>query len=98
FSATAECAAASHPMVRLFTVPRLKAEAPTNNVDGKWGECTPASVSNFSAVAYYFARDLQKALEVPIGVIHTSWGGSPAEVWMSEDALASNPEYQRDIL
>ena len=98
FSPETECAAASNPMIRLFTVPKLKAEAPTNNVPGKWSECTPAGASNFSAVAYYFARDLQKALEVPVGMIHTSWGGSPAEVWMSEQVLSSNPEYKRDIL
>jgi sialate O-acetylesterase len=98
FSAQTECAGASHPMVRLFTVTKLKADAPTNNVVGSWTECMPATVSNFSAVAYYFARDLQKALEVPVGVIHSSWGGSPAEVWMSEKVLASNPEYKRDIV
>ena len=52
----------------------------------------------FSAVAYYFARDLQKALGVPVGVIHTSWGGSPAEVWIREEVMARDKEYKRDIL
>ena len=55
-------------------------------------------MTNFSAVAYYFGRDLQKAIGVPIGIVHSSWGGSPAEVWMSEKVLSSNPEYKRDIL
>lgn len=73
--------------LRLYTVPKLKAERPTNNVHASWQVCQPSATSNFSAVAYYFARDLQKALGVPVGIIHTSWGGSPAEVWMSEEVL-----------
>jgi sialate O-acetylesterase len=93
-----EIAKTENPMVRLYTVPKLKAAKPTNNVNASWIECRPSTTSNFSAVAYYFARDLQKALGVPVGIIHTSWGGSPAEVWMSEDILADNPDYKRDIL
>ena len=93
-----EIPAATNPMLRLYTVPKLKADEPKNDVSASWQECHPETVSNFSAVAYYFARDLQKALKVPVGVIHTSWGGSPAEVWMSERVLAANPDYKRDIL
>jgi sialate O-acetylesterase len=55
-------------------------------------------VPGFSAVAYYFARDLQKALGVPVGVIHTSWGGSPAEVWIREQLMKDDKDYKRDIL
>ena len=88
----------ANPRFRLFTVPKLKSNEPTNNVKAAWLLCGPESVPGFSAVGYYFGRDLQKALNVPVGVIHTSWGGSPAEVWMSEKTLASNPEYQRDIV
>jgi sialate O-acetylesterase len=88
----------ANPHIRLFTVPKLKLNAPTNNVNARWQECEPDAVRSFSAVAYYFARDLQKALGVPVGVIHTSWGGSPAEVWMSRRVLSGNPEYQRDVL
>ena len=98
FSSAPDIAAAANPMIRLFTVPKLKLNAPTNNVNGAWQLCEPATVPTFSAVAYYFARDLQKALGVPVGIIHTSWGGSPAEVWMSEAALAADPEFKRDIL
>ena len=93
-----DIASSANPLIRLYTVPKLKADAPTNNVFASWRECTPETVPNFSAVAFYFARDLQRALKVPVGVIHTSWGGSPAEVWMSERVLAGNPDYQRDIL
>jgi sialate O-acetylesterase len=53
---------------------------------------------NFSAVAYYFGRDLQESLKVPIGLIHTSWGGSPAEVWIREQIMAENPLYKAEIL
>src|SRR5262249_10226602 len=91
-------AASANGGLRLYTVPKLKANAPTNNVPSSWQECSPSSTPGFSAVAYYFARDLQKALGVPVGIIHTSWGGSPAEVWMSEQALSANPDFKRDIL
>ncbi|MEW6156186.1 MAG: sialate O-acetylesterase [Verrucomicrobiota bacterium] len=89
---------AANPHLRLFTVPKLKANEPMPDIKSSWVECNSQSVSNFSAVAYYFARDLQKALRVPVGIIHTSWGGSPAEVWMSRDVLEKNPDYKGAIL
>ena len=98
FESTNDIARAANSNIRLFTVPKLKAESPTNNVPASWLECNPQSAANFSAVAYYFGRDLQKARGVPVGLIHTSWGGSPAEVWMSEPVLQSNPRYKREIL
>lgn len=88
----------ANPQIRLFTVPKLKLNTPTNNINATWQVCGPESVLHFSAVAYYFARDLQAALKVPVGVIHTSWGGSPAEVWMSAKCLADNAAYKRDIV
>ncbi|MBU6399847.1 MAG: sialate O-acetylesterase [Verrucomicrobia bacterium] len=98
FEVSADIAAAANPNLRLFTVPKLKAELPVDDVKAAWEECNPQTVPDFSAVAYYFGRDLQRALRVPVGLIHSSWGGSPAEVWMSEAALAANPDYQRDIV
>jgi sialate O-acetylesterase len=98
FESAKDIANAGNPMIRLFTVPKLKANEPTNNVRGSWSLCGPETAPNFSAVAYFFGRDLQKALGLPIGLIHTSWGGSPAEVWMSEDVLAANPEYKASIV
>ncbi len=97
FDSANDIANSANANIRLFTVPKLKLDGPTNNVNGKWSECGPESVPGFSAVAYYFARDLQKALGVPVGVIHTSWGGSPVEVWMSEEVLTKNAEYKKDI-
>jgi sialate O-acetylesterase len=98
YEADQAIAASANALLRLYTVPKLRANAPTNNIRAHWQECTPSTTPAFSAVAYYFARDLQKALGVPVGVIHTSWGGSPAEVWMSEQALSANPNFKRDIL
>jgi sialate O-acetylesterase len=96
--AAVDIPASSNWFVRLYTVPKLRADAPVDNVAGSWEVCGPLTVSNFSAVAYYFGRDLQAALGVPIGLIHSSWGGSPAEVWMSQPVLEADPEYKRDIL
>lgn len=90
--------AANNPKLRLYTVPKLKANEPVDNVASSWKETSPSSVSNFSAVAYYFGMKLQKDLGVPVGLIHTSWGGSPAEVWMRDGVLSENPEYKRDIV
>ncbi len=98
FQSTNDIRNSANDNIRLFTVPKLKLNAPTNNVRGAWQICGPETVPGFSAVAYYFARDLQKALGVPVGVIHTSWGGSPAEVWIREALMAKDPEYKRDIL
>jgi sialate O-acetylesterase len=98
YESAQDIAASGNPSIRLFTVPKLKANDPTNNVNARWELCGPSTSPNFSAVAYYFGRDLQKALGVPIGLIHTSWGGSPAEVWMREQILASNPDYNRTIV
>jgi sialate O-acetylesterase len=88
----------ANPKIHLFTVPKLKADAPVRDVKAQWVECGPETSSNFSAVAYYFGRDLQKALGVPVGLIHTSWGGSPAEVWMSQPVLEASPRYKSEIL
>ncbi len=98
YQADADIAAATNSQLRLFTVPKLKALAPTNNVNARWQLSTPESAKNFSAVAYYFGRHLQIARNVPVGLIHTSWGGSPAEVWMSRETLEGNPHYKTDIL
>ncbi len=93
-----DIAGSANPMIRLYTVPKLKADQPVDDIKARWVECNPQTTPNFSAVAYYFGRDLQKALGVPVGLIHTSWGGSPAEVWMSQRALESDRDYKKSIL
>lgn len=101
----AAAAASANPNLRLFYVPRVKAPQPVADIQGQynnakpaWTVASPETTPDFSAVAYFFGRDLQKARGVPVGIIHTSWGGSPAEVWMSERVLAGNPSYKKDIL
>src|SRR6185503_11416824 len=62
YEAEKDISSARNPQMRLYTVPKLKAESPRDNIDARWVECSPETVPSFSAVAYYFARDLQKAL------------------------------------
>jgi sialate O-acetylesterase len=98
FEPEKDIASSANPGLRLFTVPKRKADEPADDVKSSWQECHPEAVRGFSAVAYYFGRDLQKARGVPVGLIHTSWGGSPAEVWISRDVLESSPRYKTEIL
>ena len=77
-----EIAAANHPQIRLFLVPRARSNAPAKDTQGgAWQACSPESVTNFSATAYYFARELQGELNVPVGIIASSWGGTKIEPW-----------------
>ena len=89
-----EAASANYPMLRHFGVVRNTSDTPLTDVTGKWEICTPQTVPSFTAVGYYFGRDLLKALNVPIGLLHTSVGGTPAEAWTSKEALESNPMLQ----
>lgn len=85
-----EIAAAKYKNIRLFSVPRNTSLTPVDTVGGEWVECSPETIHNFSAVAYYFGRKLNKDLNVPIGLIHTSWGGTPAEAWTPTTVLNSS--------
>jgi len=78
--------------IRLFTVKRNASLVPQQDVSGQWFEASPESVREFSATAYYFGRLLNKTLNVPMGLIVSSWGGSSAEAWMSEDMLKAFPQ------
>lgn len=87
----AEAASANYPEIRQFLVKQTIASNPISNPTGSWAVCSPTTVTNFTAVGYYFGRDLHKNLNVPVGLIHSSWGGTPAEAWTRSEALASNP-------
>ncbi|MBI4977920.1 MAG: 9-O-acetylesterase [Spirochaetes bacterium] len=77
-----EISNAAFPGIRLFTVKKKTLFAPTNDADAvQWAECSPSNVGGFSAVLYYYGRMLHQRLGVPVGLIHTSWGGTPAEAW-----------------
>ncbi len=95
--AAADISSSANPMIHLLKVPKVKLDSPTNDIGASWTECNPDTSPHFSAVEYYFARDLQKALHVPIGVIEADWGGSPAEVWMQRGFLQANPNYRSEI-
>ncbi len=84
----AEIAAASHPDLRLFLVPHTGAEYPKPDSNAAWQRCTPQSAATFSAVAYFFGRELQQHEHVAIGLIDSTWGGTPAESWVSTAGLA----------
>lgn len=83
---------AANPNIRFFTVPKLTATAPQNNLLGNWTESTPETMKYFSAVGYFFAKHLREDLKnVPIGLISSNWGGTPAEIWMPEEVINNDP-------
>lgn len=87
-----EIAAADYPKIRLFTVQRDTSGQPINDCVGAWTECSPETVPGFSAVGYFFGRHLHKELNLPIGLINTSWGGTRIEPWTPPVGVASVPD------
>ena len=88
-----ERAEATHPLIRHFKVgKRVAAEPQAELPGGNWVVCSPETVNGFTAVGYFFGRDLSQALNVPVGLIHSSWGGTPAESWTRQEALENSPE------
>jgi sialate O-acetylesterase len=83
---------AKHPTIRIFNLKKKVAFEPQSDCEGKWEECSPETVEHTSAVGYFFSRDIHEALHVPVGLIHTSWGGTPAQAWTSIEDLAAHPE------
>ncbi len=89
-NAAAEVAAAHYPLVRQIAVERSCAPAPAQTVaTGGWKPALPGDVGRFTAVGYFFARDIHLALGVPVGIILSAWGGTPIESWMSDEARGS---------
>jgi len=85
-----EIASANLPQVRLMLVTRKSWQWPLTDLEGSWTACTPETAAHFSAVAYFFGREIQQKERVPIGLIDATWGGTPAEAWVSLGGLASN--------
>ncbi len=83
---------AKYPNIRLFLIKKKIADVPQFTCEAEWEECTSKSVKNFSAVAYYFGRRLHEVLNVPIGLVQPTWGGTPAECWTSREVLESSSE------
>ncbi len=88
----AEIAAANYPLLRMFTGAASKAYTPQMTVTGAWQVCSPETAPAFSAVAYFFARDLQREIKMPVGVITEAFGASTAEAWIDRATMASDPE------
>ncbi|WP_238525622.1 MULTISPECIES: sialate O-acetylesterase [Acidobacterium] len=92
-NAKEEIAQANHPEIRLLFVPLKSSPYPRDDQGGTWTHCTPETARTFSAVAYFFARDLEQHLHVPIGIVDATWGGTPIESWMSLRSLASDAAF-----
>jgi sialate O-acetylesterase len=94
-----EIANANFPQIRYFNVAqRINAKPLSTMEKGEWQLCNPATVGSFSAVAYFFARNLYQNINVPIGIIQASWGGTNAESWMSADALLAHADFKDQIV
>lgn len=93
-----EIAQANYPDIRLFQVEHTMSVTPLKDVSSAgWRQCSPETVPLFSATAYFFGRYLYQKLHVPIGLLHSSWGGTPAEAWTSGKTLAHFPEFAKAL-
>jgi sialate O-acetylesterase len=88
-----EGAKANNPKIRLFIVAKVTSEYPQDYAEGKWVECSEATVKNFSAIAYHFGTKIQQELgNVPIGLIQSAWSGTPVELWEPQEVLDREPD------
>ncbi len=85
-----EIAAANRPELRLLLAERKSADLPLDDLSGAWTRCTPETAANFSAVAYFFGREIAAREHVTVGLIDATWGGTPADAWVSMDTLGSD--------
>ena len=91
--AAEEIAACKFPEIRVFNVARKGSASPLDNVTGSWQVATPENAAKFSGVGYFFTREVHQKLKVPVGLIHASWGGTPAETWMPQSGMKANPAF-----
>jgi sialate O-acetylesterase len=89
-----ETAAADYPLIRQFRVSNTLSAFPQDNVIGSWSACSPETVKIFTAAGYFFAREIYKKLNVPVGIINSSWGGSRIEPWTAPEGFAAEPEFE----
>ncbi len=90
----AERGGATFPGIRMMTVKRVTAETPQGDCEGTWTVCSPETVGRFSGTAYFFGRALHKALDVPVGLINASWGGTPVQAWTADQPQRDEPKLQ----
>ncbi len=97
-NAQQEIAAANYPMIHHFLVAKDVSAKPLDDIKaGEWKVCSPETAGDFTAVGFYFARELYNQLKVPIGLIHTSWGGTHSETWTSREAFENSDEFKNMI-
>jgi sialate O-acetylesterase len=96
-NAATEVPQANHSRLRLFKVAHKVAYEPQSDCEGTWEICTPQSANAFSAVAYFFGRDLHQTLGRPVGLIGSHWGATSAQVWTSLDTLRSRPDFKEFV-
>lgn len=89
----AEIAACNFPEIRIFKVMKKGSKTPVDDVEGMWDVATPANALKFTAVGYFFARDLHANLKVPVGIINSTWGGTPVETWIPASGMNTNPAF-----
>lgn len=87
-------AVSDDPWLRLCTIPRTLAETPQRHGEAPWASAGPGSTARFSAVAYWFGKMLRDSLRIPIGLVHSSWGGTAAESWMPREVLERDPSFR----
>jgi len=85
---------ANYPHIRLISVPQVGTQEPQDDFRGAWSVCSPETIGDFSAVGYFFGRQLHQTLGVPIGLIDDAWGGSACEAWINRETLAADPQYK----
>lgn len=91
-NASIEMSRSNNSKIRSFNVKQAIGTEPKEELEGTWMECTPSTVGDFSAVAYFFAKELNSNLDIPIGIINSSWGGTDIETWMSGDTFETMPQ------
>lgn len=97
FDPDLESMSANYPQIRFITVPHNGVQEPQFDFKGHWDVCTPQTVPQFSAVGYFFGRQLHQTLNVPIGLIDASWGGSACEAWINRDLLTKDGRFSELI-
>lgn len=95
--AESEISAADYPLLRMFTVPQKVSNRPETELEGSWEVCSPETVGQFSAVAYFFGREILRETGVPIGLINSSWGGTDIETWTSQERMMAVPSYKEKL-
>lgn len=90
-SVTEEIAQSANPLLREFTVSLIASPTPLEKSSGKWSVAGPETSGGFTAVGYYFGKKIQKDLQVPVALIHSSWGGTPVEAWTSNEGFKNDP-------